>query len=250
MSGANEPTLVLGLLLAGCARDAPSGMPPTDEGRVAPVVGEPCALSSAPRVPSTPPRIFVELATLEGDVASIQQPNTTAGQGAAAPRTFSQMLAGPRWKAISVRHVIANDGIRQTFPWEFEPPRASTECPASERWELSLTPHVAGYSPVMVRVDLQILPTPPPGATPNTSHVPPACGARTTLVVRDQQLTVLSVFPASAGGRVGLITTVTPYIVWEDADLRRLVECKGKNAQTNAEVVRAIPPQAPAAGAR
>lgn len=252
MSGVNEPTLILGLLLAGCARDAPAEMPPTDQGRVAPLVGEPCALSSAPRAPSTPPYIFVELATLEGDVTSIQQPNAAAGKSAAAPRTFSQMLADPRWKAISVRHVIANDGIRQTFPWEFEPPRASAECRASERWgwELSMTPHVTGYSPVMVRVDLQILPAAPPGAPRDTSHVPPDCGVRTTLVVRDQQVVVLSGFPASAGATVGLVTTVTPYTVWEDADLRRLIECKGKNAQTNPDVVRTIPPQASAAGAR
>jgi hypothetical protein len=236
MNEANDSMLVLGLLLAGCARDAPTDTPPTVQGRVAPMVGEPCALSSAPRTPSTPPRIFVELATLEGDVASIQQPNAAAGQGAAAPRTFSQMLADPRWKALSVRHVVANDGIRETFPWEFEPPRASAECPASERWELSMTPHVTGHSPAMVRMDIQILPARLAGAIPDTSQVPPDCGARTTLVVRDQQVVVLSGFAAAAGARADLMTTVTPYVVWEEADLRRLVECKGKNTRANAGV--------------
>jgi hypothetical protein len=223
-------------------------MPPTDQGRETPIVGEPCVLSSAPQAPSTPPRIFVELATFEGDMASIQPPNAAAGQGTAAPRTFSEMLAESRWKTITVRHVIASDGVRQTFPWEFGPPRASTECPASERWELSLTPQVTGHSPVTVRMDVQIRPTPPPGAAPDTMPVPPGCGAQTTLVVRDQELIVLSGFPAPADAKVGLTTTVTPYVIWEDADLRRLLECKGKHTQTNVDVVRSIPPQTPDAG--
>jgi hypothetical protein len=247
MNEANASMLILGLLLAGCARDAPTETPPTDQRRVAPMVGEPCALSSAPRAPSTPPRIFVELATLESDVASIQQPNAAAGQGAAIPRTFSQMLADPRWKALSVRHVVANDGIRETFPWEFEPPRASAECPANQRWELSMTPHVTGHSPAMVRMDIQILPARLAGATSDASHVPPDCGARTTLVVRDQQVIVLSGFPEAAGASVDRMTTVTPYVIWDEADLRRLSECKGKNARANASVVPATPP---AAGAR
>ena len=233
---------VLGLVLAGCARDTPSKVPSTDQRPAAPLVGEPCALSSSRQASSTPPRIFVELTTLEGDLASIQRPSAAVKQGGAAPHTFSQMLADPRWKAISVRYVIASDGTRHTFPWEFGPPHVTRECPTSERWDLSITPHVTGRSPVAVRVDIEIFPTLPPGAAPDSSHVPPECGARTTLVVRDQQLVVLSGFPASAG--VGLVTAVTPYVVWEDADLARLVECKGKRANVN--VVRSIPPRAPA----
>src|SRR5688572_14951763 len=147
LSGASEPALVLGLLLAGCARDAPFEIPPTDQERVTRMVGEPCALSSAPQASSTPPRIFVELATFEGDLASIQEANAPVAQGVAAPRTFSQMLADPRWRAITVRHMIASDGVRQTFPWESGRPRVSRKCPASERWDLSMTPHVAGHSP-------------------------------------------------------------------------------------------------------
>jgi hypothetical protein len=224
--------LVLGLLLAGCARDAPAETGPADQGRVPPLVGEPCALSSRPVASPTPPRIFVELATLEGDIAVIEQPNAAVEEGAAAPRTFSQVFADPRWKAISVRHVIASDGVRQTFPWDFGPPRASTECPANEPWELSMTPYVTGHSPVMVRVDVQLLPAPRPGAATKTSQVPPGCTARTSLVVRDQQVIVLSGFPPSAGARAGLVTTVTSYVVWEDADLQRLVECQSKRART------------------
>ncbi|HET9957329.1 MAG TPA: hypothetical protein VFQ61_22680 [Polyangiaceae bacterium] len=230
MNSAKKLALVLGLFLVGCARDAPSETPPTQEKQVPLLVGEPCALSSAPQVSSKPPRIFVELATLEGDLTAIQQTNTAAMKSEAAPRTFSQMLADPRWKAISVRHVLASDGTRQTFPWEFGPPLASRECPASERWVLSLTPHVTGQSPVMVRVDIQIVPAPSPHDVPSASPVPPECGARTTLLVRDQQVVVLSGFPTSTPGRAGLMTTVTPYVIWEDADLRRLGECKAKRA--------------------
>jgi hypothetical protein len=210
------------------------------------MVGEPCALSSAQPASTTPPRIFVELATLEGDPAAIQQPLATVGK-VAAPRTFSQMLADPRWKAISVRHVIASDGVRQTFPWEFPPPSASTGCPASERWDLSMTPHVTGHSPVTVRLDLQILPAPPSGAASDTPRVPPGCGARTTVVVHDQQVIVLSGFPAPTGAaNIGLTTTVTPYVIWEDADLQRLLECKRKRSRVNGAAMRAIPPEASA----
>lgn len=159
------------------------------------------------------------------------------------------MLADAQWKAITVRHMIAADGTRQTFPWEFDPPRASTGCPAADRWDLSIAPRVTGQSPVMVSIELRILPPPPPGMAPDAWHVPPTCGARTTLVLRDQQLIVLSGFPAFAGASAGVVTTVTPYVIWEDRDLERLLECKRKLAQPNRDVVRSVPPQTPAPGA-
>jgi len=242
--------VVLGLLLAGCARDTPPEMAPTDPGRASPLVGEPCALSPAPRASSAPPRIVVELATLKGDLFAIQRPATAGAPGAVEPRTFSQMLADPRWIAVSGRPVIASDGIRQTFPWNFEPPRVSAECPASEHWNLSMTPHVIGHSPASVRIELQILPAPPPDAAPDAPDVPLACGVRTTVVVRDQQVIVLSGFPASAGTQTGFVTALTPYVIWEEADLQRLLECKSKRASANAAQARSIPPQAPAADAQ
>ena len=254
--------LVVGLWLAACAREAPrQTAPPADPAPRAPILGEPCALSSPPRTSTSPPRIYVEFATLQGDLAAIQQPNAAAGHAAAPPRTFSQMLADQRWEAISVRHMIAADGVRETFPWEFEPPPASTGCPAGQRWDISVTPHVSGRSPVTVSMEVQLLPVPPPGtaagaagaAGPSSARrawqIAPTCGARTTLVVRNQQLIVLTGFPVSASASVDLMTTVTPYVIWEDADLERLLECKRKLAQTNRDVVRAVSPQAPAPGA-
>lgn len=240
---AQKHALIVGIFLAGCAGEVESVVAPTDPARVAPSFSEPCALSPVPRTSSTPPRIFVELATLEGDLASIQQPNAAAGGSAAAPRTFAQMLEDPRWKAITVRNVIASDGVRQTFPWDFEPPRTSTGCPVGEGWELNLTPHVIGRSPVMVRVQVQVLPAPPAGVAPDAWHVPLDCGARTTLIVHDQEVVVLSGFPKSAGERGGVMTTVTPYVLWDDTDLLRLAECKGKHAQTNARASRSPWPE-------
>lgn len=225
---------VVGLLLVGCAREAAPEKPLTEPERDGPVLGQSCALSSPPRASASPPRIFVELASLEGDWAAIQATDPATGQNAGAPRSFPQVLTDPRWNAISVRHVIANDGARQTFPWEFEPPPASADCPPSERWEISLAPHVTGRSPVTVRLELQILPAPPPGTAPDTFQVPASCGARTTLVLRDQQLIALSGFPtsANANANLGLMTTVTPYVIWEDADLERLIECKRRPVAT------------------
>jgi len=235
--------LVVGLLLFGCAREAPLETAATAPERTTPLLGEPCPLSAAPQVSSNPPRVFVELATLEGDLLAIQKPSAAAGQAASAPRSFWQMLADPRWRAINVRHIIASDGISQTFPWDFEPPRASSTCPADARWELSMTAHVIEQSPVTVRIDVQIAPAPPPGTAPDTWRAPLDCGAKTTVVLRDQQLVVLSGFPTSDRPSSGLMTTVTPYVIREDADLRRLLECKRKRAQTNVAEVRAIPPQ-------
>jgi hypothetical protein len=84
----------------------------------------------------------------------------------------------------------------------------------------------------MVHVEVQILPAPPPGVAPDQWQVPPDCGARTTLVARDQQLFVLSGFPQSERGE--LVTTLTPYVIWEDSDLQRLAECKRKSRDRNA----------------
>lgn len=237
--------LIVGLFLAGCAREAPPEMAPPDPPRQAVTLGESCALSPAPQGSSPPRRIFVELATLEGDWAAIMGPNVGAAPSAAAPRTFSQALADPRWKAISVRHLMANDGVRQTLPWQAEPPRGSTGCPATERWELSIVPRVVGRSPVTVQAEVQILPAPPLGVAPDTWHVPPGCGARTTVVLHDQQVIVLSGFPASAEAKVGVTTTLTPYVIWEEADLQRLLACKRKLRPANADVARSIPPQTP-----
>lgn len=241
MIGRNS-SLVVGLLLAACAREAPPQAAPADPAPPAPILGEPCALSSPPQTSSSPPRIYVEFATLQSDSAAIQAPNGAAGP----PRTFSRMLADQRWEAISVRHTIAGDGVRETFPWEFEPPPASAGCPAGQRWDISVTPHVSARSPVTVSVEVQLLPAPPPGIAASAWQVPPTCGARTTLVVRDQQLIVLQGFPVSASASADLMTTVTPYVIWEDADLERLLECKRKLAQTNRDVVRVESPQAPA----
>lgn len=238
--------LVAGLWLAGCAHEAPLETAPKNASATGPMLGERCALSTPPQTSSSPPRIFVELATLEGDVAAIQQPTPTAGRTATPPRTFSQMLADPRWKAITVRHLIAADGVPETFPGEFEPPIASSECPAGQRWNIIVTPHVTERSPVTVSVELRMQPA---GAIPDAVHVPPACGAQTTLVVRDQQVVVLPGVPPSGGANTGVMTTLTPYVIWEDADVERLLECKHKLAQPNRDVVRAVPPQTTAPGA-
>jgi len=237
--------LLLGFLFAGCARNAPPETAATDPSRASPLVGEPCALSAAPAASSAPLRVYVELATLEGDLATIQSSNPAGVQGASEPRTFSQMLADPRWKTVSARQVIGSDGVRQTFPWDLEPPRVAAECPASERWNISMTPHVTGHSPAMVRVEVEILPA-LPEAAPRAPRVHSECGAHTTVVVRDQQALILSGFPAPAAGKLGLVTALTPYVIREDADLQRLLECKSKRANVNIAGVRSIPPQAPA----
>lgn len=238
--------LVVGLWLAGCAHEAPLETAPTNPPPTAPMLGELCALSTPPQTSASPPRIFIELATLEGDVAAIQQPTPTAGQTATPPRTFSQMLADPRWEAITVRHLIAADGVRETFPEAFEPPTVSSECPTGQRWDIIVTSRVTERTPVMVSVELRIQPA---GATPDTVHVPPACGAQTTVVVRDQQIVVLSGFPPSGGANTSVMTSLTPYVIWEDADVERLLECKRKLAQPNRDIVRAVPPQTTAPGA-
>jgi len=83
--------LLIGVLLLSCAREVPSEMPSAE----GPLLGEPCALSSAPQVSSQPRRIFVELATLQGDLASVQETSVPSEAEPLKPRTFSQMLAEP-----------------------------------------------------------------------------------------------------------------------------------------------------------
>jgi hypothetical protein len=227
-----KSNLFVGLLLVGCAREVPSERPATEP----PLFGHSCALSTAPQVPESPPRVFVELATLQGDIATVQPANVAAGAGPARPQTFSQLLAEHPWEAVSVRNVIARDGVRQTFPWDSSPKGASTGCPAGDGWELHMTPRVKVGSPppLMVHVEVQILPGPPPGVTPNEWAVPAECGARTTVVVSNQQLVVLTGFPQPERGE--LLTTLTPYVIWRDSDLQRLAECKRNGHDMNVGV--------------
>lgn len=199
---------------AGCGgHTAPAASSPVAGTKTAPAAsapraGAPCDLSGGGGVTDATPRVFIELALAEGDLMVILRDHPAGASDISSTGAFDALVSDPRLKGIRVLHVITPNDVPQTVPWELEGSEG-----AKERLDITVTPHVNGPAPEGVRVEIDV-----------GGH------AHTTVVVRDQQTTVFGGFSAPPLAELHAVFTLTPYVLWNEADLGRLLECKRRGA--------------------
>jgi hypothetical protein len=96
-----------------------------------------------------------------------------------------------------------------------------------------LTPHLEAAASGSLRLELDLAPAPPLGTPPEAWNIPEHRRVRTTVVVGEQQPVVLGL-PRGAGAVGPSLMVVTPYFIREEADLRRLFQCKMRERRGNA----------------
>jgi len=157
------------------------------------------------------PRVLLELAGAQGELTAMLRDHPPA-PGARVPiGAFEAFVGDPRLTALRVYHVLTPNDVAQSVPWELEG-RAGTK----EHLDITMTPHVSGATPGGVRIEVDV-----------RGH------AHTTVVVRDQESVVFSGFSVPLAESTEALFVLTPYVVWSDADSRRLLECmravRGRN---------------------
>jgi hypothetical protein len=171
------------------------------------------------------PKVFVEFAAFDGDT-------TSRGAHTAAPfdiRQFEHGMNDPKSGARHAGGLLATSGVVSRMPWDVgKAGPGVADGGAASQWELAITPHV-GSPAEALRIEIAIEPA--AAAPPQATALRADRGARTTLVVRDQQPIVLGLVPSvtGVGGERGATLLVTPYIVRREDDVRRLFECKMAN---------------------
>jgi hypothetical protein len=213
--------------MAACARAPTSAASPLEPAvATGGGVANTCALSGGSRGPKAAPRVFLELACAQGDPAALLAPHP-APHGSAPNSWLEGFLADPRLERISVLHVLAPNDTSRTLAWDLERHDGSVE-----PWSVTLTPHVNGPSPAGVRVEVTLTPTKAGegGATREASEQGAAGRANTTVVVHDQQSVVLAGFAPPTSTATQTMVVLTPYVLWDEADLASLLECKRQRA--------------------
>ena len=84
-----------------------------------------------------------------------------------------------------------------------------------------------------LRLEVDLAPAPPLGTPPEAWSIPEHRRVHTTVVVGEQQPVVLGL-PPGAGAAGPSLMVVTPYFIREEADLRRLFQCKMRERQRSA----------------
>jgi hypothetical protein len=113
--------------IGGCAPPPTSNVNASVQAPDRPVIAEPCQFSSALASSSSDPkqlRIFVELATVEGDWgAAMSQPGSGQAAGTKTPTTpsFTDLLNDPRFTVPSVGNVLLSSDVQTTL--DFTPVR-------------------------------------------------------------------------------------------------------------------------------
>jgi hypothetical protein len=166
----------------------------------------------------------LEVAQLVGDVGS---PLPTSS--APAPAT---PFDDPRFEVPRVAHVIATSDVASTLAWD-TPSATSTPASEPQRWDLRLTPHLETPASGTLRLEVDLAPAPPLGTPAETWIIPEHRRVRTTVVIGEQQPVVLAL-PRGAGASAASMMVVTPYFIREEADLRRLFQCKMRERQRDA----------------
>jgi hypothetical protein len=222
-------------VLVGCggASTAPKGSPAaTARATDRPRIGVPCQLSSAassPAATAEPVRVFVEVATVRGDLNEVLRGAPPVPSSTAA--TFAELLRDPRLEMPRVGHFLVANDASQTIAWDSEKPSATGRCDEANRWDLTLTAHADGERPASVRLEVSLAPAPPLGTPPESWQIPEHRRIHTTVVVKDQQTVVLGgVAEPGAPSSSRSILLMTPYVVREQSDLKRLFECKQRQA--------------------
>jgi hypothetical protein len=142
----------------------------------------------------SPLRVFLEIVAVAGrNDGRSPQPG---------PKEFAEWFNAPGHGARSVGGLIATNGAATRIPFDVEKPGNDVNGRALSRWDLAVTPHVSDVPAADVRLDIAAFPA-RSSSTPNepSSSAAPAGGARTTLVIRDQQPAFLGLDPAIAGLR-------------------------------------------------
>ncbi len=200
-------------------------------------IGEPCAFgrAQAPAGSSPePPRVFVELALVEGDLGTTSRQAFSSGaDGTTGPAyaSFAAFLNDPRFRIPTVANVLATNNVSYTIPWVPVRTDGKPGCPETDRWNLSLTPHMQPVQPNDLRLEVTLVPAPQRSTPKSSEQVPNHCRSHTTATVKDQQTIVLGGYAAHNSPTEQSMLVATPYIIWNDADLRTLLECKLRRAQ-------------------
>ena len=204
------------VLLAACGQapaSSPSHSMPTKAHP--PAIGAPCWMPERPLAAGVPAKVLVEIASVEGDLS-------TLAAGAKSSGTFGEALADPR-NAVRLAHVMTTNDAQSVIPWDSPLKHTDTPCRDGQRWDLAITPHIQDQQGRSVRLDIAFTPAPPLGTPKESWSVPEHRQVKTTVVLGNQQLVVLgSPLPGTAKPSV---VVLTPYVVRDDADLRRLFEC-------------------------
>ena len=127
--------------------------------------------------------------------------------------------------------VLATSDAPATVQLEFSRTDGKNGCPETDRWDLTLTAHLQPVKPTDVVLEITLVPAPPQGNSEIFWSVPEHCRAHTTVIAKDQRLGTLGGFAHEQLRTEKTTLVVTPYIIWSDADMRDLLECKVKMAQ-------------------
>ncbi len=125
--------------------------------------------------------------------------------------TFRGSRPGTEWKTpLRVGHLVAADGETSTLPWG----SLSGDDP-HDQLVLDFTPHLAA-APERLLIEFRAT-----AAQPSPSKEDQ--GARTTLVLQDQQTIVVTL-------RSGETLVITPYLIRSARDQEHLLRCKQAEA--------------------
>ena len=127
--------------------------------------------------------------------------------------------AGPA-EAWTSAHLLAKEGQLAAIPWQ----RDQRKLDEGALGELTVLPHLSDVAPGYVRLDLAIRNT--PGARHESEPQAQSAAVKTTLILKDQQTIVLKT--ETSAGTPSRTLLVTPYIIRNDRDLKRLLQCKLK----------------------
>lgn len=197
----------------------------------------PCQLERAENAAggnSAAPRVVVELATLTGDVRALdaalprknEASSTTAESASGLP-----FLDDPHLRIPSVANLMLTNSQPLTIPWGPALTSGKDGCPLSAQSRLSLTARMAPVQPRSVSLEITIAPTPEGAVAASALPIPEQCRSHTTLVLRDQQSVLLGGFTDPKAQAEQSLLVLTPYIIWNESDMRGLLECKAKLAR-------------------
>jgi hypothetical protein len=172
-----------------------------------------------PLAAGVPAKVFVEIASIEGDLSTLA---AGAKNAASFGEALGQALTDPRL-AVRVTWVVATNDAESVIAWDSPLTHANAPCNDSQRWDLAITPHIQDQLGRSLRLDVAFAPAPPLGTPKESWSVPEHRQVKTTVVLGNQQLVVLgSPLP---GNPKPSVVVLTPYVIRDDADQRRLFEC-------------------------
>jgi hypothetical protein len=217
-------SILTALALSACHPSERAQVPVRQTASVA-GIAQRCPELLAPRPPSsTAPRVLVELSQLWGDVGA-----PIASSPPATP------LAGPfddpRLEVHRVTQVLATNDVPSLMAWDSLASTPSANQP--QRWDLKVTAHFDGAAPSALRLELDLSPAPPLGTPPESWSIPAHRRVHTTVVIAEQQPVMLAL-PPGAGTTGPSMMVVMPYFIRDEADLRRLFQCKMRQRRSHA----------------